>query len=61
MNNVVNLNKFRKKKKREKSDILAEENRAKFGRTKEQKRKDESDARETSHHLDAHKLDNDET
>ena len=61
MNNVVNLNKFRKKKKREAAEGQADQNRAKFGRNKKQKKKAESDARKASHHLDGHKLGDDET
>ena len=61
MSNVVNLNKFRKKKKREAAEGQADENRAKFGRTKQQKKKDADDISKASTHLDGHKLDNDES
>jgi hypothetical protein len=42
--NPVNLNKFRKAKKRDEKKTVASANRAKFGRTKTEKLKDASEA-----------------
>ena len=61
MSNIINLNKFRKKKNQENDESRAGENRAKHGRTKDQKTKDERDAKKASLHLDSHKLGDDET
>lgn len=45
MAEIVNFNKARKRKAREQAEQRAAENRVKFGRTKEQKRRDaETDA-----------------
>ncbi len=60
MNNILNLNKFRKKKNRDDAEIQANVNRQKFGRTKEQKKKDDIDAKKASVHLDAHKIEDDQ-
>ncbi len=60
MNNVINLNCFRKKKKRADGEKRAEENRAKFGRTKEQKQTDAREARKAADRIDDHKLEDDE-
>jgi hypothetical protein len=56
---IVNLNKFRKAKAREEKEKLAEQNRAKFGRSKEQRRSDADDAAKREHRLDGAKLEND--
>ena len=56
MNNVINLNKFRKKKRREVTEKKANENRVRFGRSKTEKKNDQSDQKKSSQHLDAHKV-----
>lgn len=60
MNNVINLNRFRKKRKRADGEKHAEENRAKFGRTKEQKQADAREASKAADYIDHHKLEDDE-
>jgi len=59
VSNVINLNKFRKKKKLEDAEFRANENRAKHGRTKGQRKREDSDASKASRHLNSHKLDDD--
>lgn len=54
---VVNLNRFRKHKKREDAKQRATENRALHGRSKEQRRKEEDASRRMSELLDGKKLD----
>ncbi len=61
MSNIVNLNRFRKAKKRGEAEQSAEENRTKFGLTKAEKKKEASEAEETLRHLDGHKLGDDES
>jgi uncharacterized protein DUF4169 len=60
MSNVINLNRFRKQKKRSEAEQSAEKNRAKFGRTKSEKAKEASEAEDASRHIDGHKLEDDE-
>jgi Domain of unknown function (DUF4169) len=60
MSNVVNLNHFRKQKKRAEAEQSADENRSKFGRTKSEKVKEANEAEDASRHLDNHKLEDDE-
>ena len=57
MSNVVNLNRFRKKKERAEDERRAAENREKFGRTKAEKEKDASSLEKQERHVDGHKLD----
>ncbi|MHA7873435.1 MAG: DUF4169 family protein [Hyphococcus sp.] len=52
MSNVVNLNRFRKKKKRAKKEQRAIENRATFGRTKAEKTLEKHEKESAKHHLD---------
>jgi Domain of unknown function (DUF4169) len=59
MSNLVNLNKFRKKKQRANKEQQAEENRVTFGRTLEQKKKHNIENAKTQQALDGHKLDED--
>lgn len=56
MSNVINLNKFRKKKERAADKKCAEENRAKFGRTKTEKKKDKQANKKLQDHVDAHAI-----
>lgn len=57
MTKIINLNRFRKKKKREEAAQTADENRAKFGRTKAQKNKDTVEKEQAASHLEGHKID----
>jgi hypothetical protein len=52
MAEIVNLNKFRKKKAREEAATQAAENRVRFGRTKAEKARDAAVEREAQHRLD---------
>ncbi len=60
MSNIINLNRFRKTKKRSEEVQTAAENRSKFGRTKSAKTKETSEAEETARRLDGHKCEDDE-
>ena len=60
MSNIINLNKFRKKKKRTEDEQRVSENREKFGRTKAEKSKHRRDTEKLASHLDAHQLDDKE-
>ncbi len=55
MSDIVNLNRYRKNKKRVVKENLAEENRTKFGRTKGQKKYDKKIESDLAEHVDAHK------
>ncbi len=54
MSKIINLRRFSKQKQREVARQKAAENAAKFGRTPEQRQKDEEDARRLKKHLDGH-------
>jgi len=56
VSNVVNLNRFRKQKARANDKKRAEGNRAKFGRTKDEKQRAKSEAEKHERHLDGHDL-----
>ena len=56
---IVNLRQFRKAKARTERDAKAEQNRAKFGRTKAQKQRDKAAEDAARRHLDGHKRDED--
>lgn len=60
MTKIANLNQFRKCKARTDKERAAEENRAKFGRTKAEKTRDKFDEEKLTKHLDEHKRDGDE-
>jgi len=53
----VNLNRFRKTRKRAEERKQAAENRVAFGRTKAERVKDRGEARKTDRDLDGKKLD----
>lgn len=55
MNNVINLNQFRKKKNRTDKEKQAQENRAKFGQTKAEKNTAKAEKAELENRLDQHK------
>ena len=57
MSDVVNLNRFRKKKRAEGEERQAAENRTKFGRTKAEKRRDRAERERAARTLDDHKRD----
>jgi hypothetical protein len=57
--NVVNLKQYRKSADCVQKQRAADENAAKFGRTKAQKRSENVDRTKSEKHLDNHKLDDD--
>lgn len=57
MAELINLNRFRKARTRAEEAKKAEENRSRFGRTKEQKRREETEQAQKSKDLDGKKLD----
>jgi hypothetical protein len=57
MGDVVNLNRFRKDKARKERAVEAERNRARFGRTKEEVRRQGAEAERRARELDAKRLD----
>ncbi len=56
MGDIVNLNKFRKKKNKDQSAQKASENRILFGRTKNDKAADKREKKKTQSDLDNKKL-----
>lgn len=54
MSNVINLNRFRKKKARDDKEQHAAENREKFGRTKTEKEQSATQQNRLNDHLDQH-------
>lgn len=57
MNNVINLNKFRKQKKKDAAEQNAQENREKFGRSAQEKDRDEAEQKKLQKHLDDREID----
>lgn len=57
MSNVTNLNQFRKARARVEKRAAADENAAKFGRTKAQKRLEAAEAEKARATLEAHRRD----
>jgi Domain of unknown function (DUF4169) len=57
MSDVVNLKRFRKRAEREQSAKQAEANRARFGRTKSERKLDQQRAGRASDLLDQHRID----
>lgn len=55
MPEIVNLRMARKRKARADSQARAEENRARFGRTKAQKARDAAERDDAARHVDAHR------
>jgi len=55
MAEILNLNKARKSKTREKERQTADENAVKFGRTKAQKQREAAQAKKAKSQLDGHK------
>lgn len=56
MGEIVNLNRVRKAKAKVEREIQAAENRVKFGRTKEEKKKSRAEDEAKARLLDGHKL-----
>jgi hypothetical protein len=54
---VVNLKRFKKRNEREQSAAQADANRARFGRTKSERARDENSKDRASDLLDQHKID----
>jgi hypothetical protein len=54
---ILNLRRARKAKARAEKDAEAEENRRRFGRTKEEKAKDTADRERAGRHIDGHRRD----
>lgn len=57
MGEIVNLNKVRKKKIREQRSAKAEENRIRFGRSGEARRKERDEKRLSDEKLEGHRMD----
>lgn len=57
MAEIINLNHKRKSKIRAEKEQKAIQNRVKFSRTKKEKQQEQQDNERNSRHLDAHKLD----
>jgi hypothetical protein len=57
MGDVVNLKRFRKRAERHQSAQKAEANRARFGRTKSERKLDQARADRASEVLDQHRID----
>lgn len=56
MGEIVNLNRFRKRAARAEADTKASANRAKYGRSRTERLRDEAQARRDDTHLDQHRL-----
>jgi hypothetical protein len=54
---IVNLRQYRKEKQRQERARVAEQNRARFGRDKAQRREDETDRKRSEQNLDGKHLD----
>lgn len=57
MADIVNLNKFRKKRERETARETADQNRARFGRSKTERTKTAADTGKAAKELDGKQLD----
>jgi hypothetical protein len=57
MGDIVNLNRFRKRTERHRSEKQAEANRTRFGRTKSERAMDERRTRRADDLLDQHRID----
>jgi hypothetical protein len=60
LSDVVNLSRFRRKKRAAEKEREASENRAKHGRTKAEKTRDKRVAEELARHVEGHKRENDQ-
>jgi hypothetical protein len=57
MGELVNLKRFKKRSEREQAAKQADTNRARFGRTKSERARDESQTSRANDHLDQHRID----
>jgi hypothetical protein len=57
MGDVINLNRFRKQRERTQREAQAAVNRTRFGRTKDEKKRDVDDTKRQDRDLDGKKLD----
>jgi Domain of unknown function (DUF4169) len=57
MGDLINLNKFRKRVEKERSEHQASTNRAKFGRTRSEREREEARDQRASELLDQHHID----
>jgi Domain of unknown function (DUF4169) len=57
MGDLINLNKFRKRVEKERSEQEAAANRAKFGRTRSEREREEARSERASELLDQHQID----
>ena len=57
MAEIVNLNRIRKRRRRDSAGKTADENRARFGRTKAERAKDRTEAEKSAKELDGKRLD----
>ena len=57
MGDVINLNRFRKAKEKAVREAQATANRARYGRTKEQRAREKDEATRTAKDLDSKKID----
>jgi ribosomal protein S21 len=57
MGELVNLKRFKKRSEREQAAKQAHTNRARFGRTKSERARDESQTNRANDHLDQHRID----
>jgi hypothetical protein len=57
MGELVNLKRFKKRSEREQSEKQADTNRARFGRTKSERARDELQTSRAKDHLDQHRID----
>jgi Domain of unknown function (DUF4169) len=57
MGELVNLKRFKKRSEREQAAKQADTNRARFGRTKSERARDELQTSRANDHLDQHRID----
>jgi hypothetical protein len=57
MGDLVNLKRFKKRSEREQAAKQADTNRARFGRTKSERARDELQTNRANDHLDQHRID----
>ena len=57
MGNLINLNRVKKRKEQERAETQADINRARFGRTKSERARDELLTSRAQDHLDQHRVD----
>ncbi len=60
MGDLVNLNRFKKRSERERAAKQADTNRARFGRTKSERARDELLTSRANDHLDQHRVDSED-